>query len=164
MEQPYTTICQLPLLGAVRLTVHGNCLSRLEFINGMPAATASARNDASPQAALCALAEQQLHEYLTGKRRHFELPLAQQGTQFQCMVWRALCAIPYGQTRSYRQIAEAVGCPHGYRAVGMANKNNPLPLLVPCHRVINADGSLGGFNRGVWRKEILLRLEGGLPI
>ena len=106
---------------------------------------------------------QQLLEYLSGTRREFDLPLAPPGTPFQQKVWAALRDIPYGQTRSYRDIALAVDCPRGFRAVGMANHNNPIPIFIPCHRVVGADGSLTGYAGGLELKKALLALEGALP-
>lgn len=105
----------------------------------------------------------QLLEYLMGQRQTFDLPLAPQGTPFQQQVWTALLQIPYGQTRSYRDIALAVNCPNGFRAVGMANSRNPIPILIPCHRVIGADGSLGGYSGGIQLKRALLQIEGLFP-
>ena len=105
-------------------------------------------------------ARDQLLEYLAGERTEFDLPLAPQGTPFQQKVWAALQDIPYGQTRSYKDIALAVDCPMGYRAVGMANRSNPIPIFVPCHRVIGADGSLGGYACGPELKRALLAIEG----
>ncbi len=104
----------------------------------------------------------QLTEYFRGKRRVFDLPIRPQGTDFQQRVWQALREIPYGETRSYKQIAEAVGCPRGVRAVGGASNRNPLLIVTPCHRVIGANGRMVGFAAGVERKEFLLRLEGSL--
>ena len=98
-------------------------------------------------------------EYFQGHRKSFDVPYLLHGTPFQEKVWKALCQIPYGQTRSYRDIAEYVNNPRAYRAVGMANHRNPLMLLVPCHRVIGADGSLGGYAGGVALKQYLLDLE-----
>ena len=102
----------------------------------------------------------QLLAYLAGERREFDLPLAPRGTPFQEKVWPALRAIPWGQTRSYRDIAEAVDCPRGFRAVGLANRRNPIPILIPCHRVVGADGSLTGYAGGVELKQAMLALEG----
>jgi len=102
----------------------------------------------------------QLLEYLTGERRAFDLPLAPRGTPFQEKVWAALLGIPWGQTRSYRDIALAVDCPRGFRAVGLANRRNPIPILIPCHRVVGADGSLTGYAGGLELKRALLELEG----
>lgn len=102
----------------------------------------------------------QLLEYLAGERRTFDLPLSPQGTPFQQKVWAALRAIPWGQVRSYRDVAGAVDCPRGFRAVGMANHRNPIPILIPCHRVVGADGTLTGYAGGLDVKAALLRLEG----
>ena len=102
----------------------------------------------------------QLLEYLAGERREFDLPLAPRGTPFQEKVWAALRAIPWGQTRSYREVALAVDCPRGFRAVGLANRRNPIPILIPCHRVVGADGSLTGYAGGLELKQALLELEG----
>ena len=90
-----------------------------------------------------------------------DLPLGATGTRFQTRVWRALREIPRGETRSYTQVAESIGSPKAVRAVGLANGQNPLAIVVPCHRVIGADGSLTGYAGGLWRKEKLLRLERG---
>ena len=105
----------------------------------------------------------QLSEYLNGKRKTFDLPFKMRGTQFQLQVWNALLDIPYGETRSYKQIAEAIGNPKAVRAVGMANNRNPLLIIVPCHRVIGKNGSLVGYGEGLEMKEFLLRLEKSLP-
>ena len=105
----------------------------------------------------------QLREYFAGARRGFDLPLAPRGTAFQRRVWNALTAIPYGSTTSYGEIARRIGAPDAVRAVGAANGRNPLPIVVPCHRVIGADGSLTGFGGGLPAKRFLLGLEGALP-
>jgi methylated-DNA-[protein]-cysteine S-methyltransferase len=103
--------------------------------------------------------ESQLGEYFEGRRRHFELPLAPTGTPFQQEVWRQLSLIPYGETRSYLDVANAIGKPAACRAVGAANGANPLPIVVPCHRVIGANGSLTGFGGGLDVKRQLLGME-----
>ena len=105
----------------------------------------------------------QLGEYFNGARRTFDLPLAPRGTEFQRAVWRMLAGIPYGETISYAQLATRVGKPSAMRAVGAANGRNPLPIVLPCHRVIGADGSLTGFGGGLPTKQFLLALEGALP-
>ena len=105
------------------------------------------------------LAFGQITEYLEGRRREFDFPYRLRGTEFQQKVWRALRAIPYGETRTYGEIAAAVGNPKAARAVGMANHQNPILIAVPCHRVIGADGSLVGYGSGLDMKEALLRLE-----
>lgn len=104
-------------------------------------------------------AEKQLAEYFAGIRKTFRLPLVLRGTPFQKKVWQALCEIPCGQTRSYGEIAAAVGNAKAARAVGMANHANPLVIVVPCHRVIGRDGSLSGYRGGPDRKRYLLALE-----
>jgi methylated-DNA-[protein]-cysteine S-methyltransferase len=102
----------------------------------------------------------EIKEYLNGKRKKFNLPLKLFGTDFQISVWEALLTIPYGETRSYGEIAEQIGNAKACRAVGMANHWNPIAIIVPCHRVIGADGSLTGFGGGVKLKRQLLELEG----
>ena len=102
----------------------------------------------------------QLAEYFDGTRTEFELPLAPKGTPFQLKDWQALQSIPYGTTCSYKDIAEAIGCPKGFRAVGMANNKNPIIIIIPCHRVIGADGSLTGYDGGIHVKKFLLEHEG----
>ncbi len=104
-------------------------------------------------------ARRQLTEYFRGTRRAFDLRLAPDGTAFQQAVWKALLAIPYGRTRSYSAIAQRVGRPRAGRAVGLANGRNPLPIVVPCHRVIGRDGSLVGYGGGLHVKLALLELE-----
>ena len=103
---------------------------------------------------------EELLEYLAGKRRDFDLPLAPKGTSFQQRVWSALGDIPYGRTITYGELARRVGCPGGSRAVGQANHRNPLPILLPCHRVVGANGTLTGYGGGLALKQWLLRLEG----
>ena len=104
----------------------------------------------------------ELKEYFAGKRRDFTIPLDLQGTEFQKKCWRALLKIPYGKTRTYADIARSVGCPQGFRAVGMANHDNPVPIIVPCHRVLASGGKLGGYGGGLDVKRKLLELEGAL--
>ena len=105
-------------------------------------------------------ARRQLDEYFDGQRRDFHLPLRPEGTEFQKKVWQVLYHIPYGQVISYRELAARVGSPRAFQAVGQANGHNPLPILIPCHRVIAADGNLGGYSGGLERKRFLLHLEG----
>ncbi len=105
----------------------------------------------------------QLAEYFAGHRRAFELALAPAGTAFQLRVWRALCAVPYGATISYGELARRIGNPRASRAVGLANSANPLPIVVPCHRVIGANGALTGFGGGLPIKRALLALETPRP-
>jgi len=104
----------------------------------------------------------QLEEYFAGQRRRFDFPLDLRGTDFQLSCWRALLDIPYGETRTYADIARAVGKPSAFRAVGMANNRNPIAIVVPCHRVIASDGTLCGYGGGLDLKRKLLELEGAL--
>lgn len=110
-----------------------------------------------------ASARRQLQEYFAGRREHFTLPLHPLGTPFQLEVWRELAKIPYGVTISYGELARRIGKPSAMRAVGAANGRNPIPIVVPCHRVIGADGSLTGFGGGLPIKHFLLTLEHALP-
>ena len=104
-------------------------------------------------------AKRQLEEYFAGERRKFDVPLDMEGTEFQKKVWRALMDIPYGEVRSYSDIAEKVGSPKAVRAVGMANHVNPIPVIVPCHRVVGKNGKLVGYAGGLAMKEWLLGME-----
>ncbi|HKW18557.1 MAG TPA: methylated-DNA--[protein]-cysteine S-methyltransferase [Terriglobales bacterium] len=101
----------------------------------------------------------QLRAYFAGEQENFDLPLAPQGTPFQQRVWRELCRIPYGQTISYGELARRIGNPQASRAVGLANGSNPIPIIIPCHRVIGANGKLTGYGGGLPIKEKLLALE-----
>ena len=109
-------------------------------------------------------AARQLRAYFGGQLRRFDLPLDMRGTDFQLRVWRELERIPYGETRSYLQIAEAIGAPRAVRAVGAANGANPIPIVVPCHRVIGARGKLVGYGGGLPLKKRLLQLEGAMAL
>jgi methylated-DNA-[protein]-cysteine S-methyltransferase len=104
----------------------------------------------------------QLEEYFAGRRRRFDLALEPTGTPFELAVWRALVEIPYGETVSYGELAARIGRPGAPRAVGVANARNPIAVIVPCHRVIGADGSLTGYGGGLERKRLLLDLEAGV--
>ncbi len=132
---------------------------RFEEEAGPPCAT-----PAGEQAAVrwLRLAEQELQEYFASQRRSFTFPLAAQGTPFQQAVWQAVAAIGYGQTAQYGEIARALGRPQAARAVGAANGSNPLPFVIPCHRVIGANGQLTGYRGGLPAKRFLLQLEGVL--
>ena len=101
----------------------------------------------------------QVEEYFRGERQRFDFPLDLRGTDFQKRCWQALLEIPYGETRSYADIARAVGSPRGFRAVGLANNRNPIAIVVPCHRVLASDGSLCGYGGGLEVKQHLLELE-----
>lgn len=117
------------------------------------------KDDIHYESTLIDQAKQQLDEYFQGKRNTFDLPLNPSGTTFQKKVWNALCNIPYGETRSYQEIAIAIDCPKGWRAVGLANNKNPIVILIPCHRVIGKNGSLVGYALGLEMKQHLLDLE-----
>ncbi|HEY9203675.1 MAG TPA: methylated-DNA--[protein]-cysteine S-methyltransferase [Sulfurimonas sp.] len=108
--------------------------------------------------------EQELGEYFAKKRQTFTLPLSPSGTEFQKGVWNTLLKIPYGKTVSYAKEAQMLGSPKAVRAVANANGKNPIAILIPCHRVISSNGTLGGYTGGVWRKEFLLSLENRLTL
>lgn len=140
-------------LGRMLLVQRGERLTQAEF-DALPP-----REGTEQVTPLLARAKSQLTQYFQGRRKAFSLPLAPQGTPFQQRVWKALGEIPYGQTRSYGEIARQVGSPRGARAVGMANHRNPIAVLIPCHRVVGQKGKLVGYAGGLWRKEKLLALE-----
>ena len=146
-------------LGTLRLVSDGTHLVSIEF-EGRHGHCADDQEVCDPVLSSCA---RQLKEYFAGERDTFDLPLAAGGTEFQRAVWAALADIPYGELRSYRDIATAIDKPAAVRAVGAANGRNPLPIVVPCHRVIGSDGSLTGFAGGLEAKTRLLQLEGALP-
>jgi methylated-DNA-[protein]-cysteine S-methyltransferase len=151
-------IAQDSPLGALRLIGDAHGLQAILFpAQPLPANARACAIEGAPEALRCAAL--QLGEYFNGHRTRFELPLSPQGTSFQRQVWTALAAIPFGQTRSYAQVARSIGRPTASRAVGAANGRNPLPIVVPCHRVIGANGSLTGFAGGLEAKRLLLRLE-----
>lgn len=127
------------------------CVKCIETFDGVKKASA-----------LTDKAAKQLDEYFTGKRRIFDLPLNPQGTEFQKAVWNALLTVPYGETASYKQIAERIGNPKACRAVGIANNKNPIWIIIPCHRIIGAGGQLVGYGGGLEMKEKLLKLEKSL--
>jgi methylated-DNA-[protein]-cysteine S-methyltransferase len=149
-------------VGTLRLAANDQGLCLVEFPDSRHPATSGAdwREGSHP---LIDRARQQLADYFDGVRQTFDLPLAPRGTDFQRMVWNELSRIPYGQTISYAQLAGRIGKASAMRAVGAANGRNPLPIIVPCHRVIGADGSLTGFGGGLPTKQFLLRLEGAWP-
>ena len=111
------------------------------------------------EAELILSCKKQLDEYFAGKRKTFDLPLVPKGTEFQQKVWKALQEIPYGETKTYGEIAAAIGNPKAARAVGMANNKNPIGIIIPCHRVVGANGKLVGYAGGMEKKEFLLELE-----
>ncbi|MDR2041425.1 MAG: methylated-DNA--[protein]-cysteine S-methyltransferase [Tannerella sp.] len=141
--------------GILRVAENGKAITHIQWAGTQPAPAETAQ-EPTP---LLREAARQLSEYFAGQRRTFDLPLAPQGTAFQLRTWQALREIPYGQTRSYKQVAEAIGCPKGARAVGGANNRNPVSILTPCHRVIGADGRPVGYAGGLEAKKWLLALE-----
>ncbi|MDE7009594.1 MAG: methylated-DNA--[protein]-cysteine S-methyltransferase [Oscillospiraceae bacterium] len=147
-------VIQSPI-GPLTLTGTEEALTRLSFGGGQAWA-------GSPSPAL-ELAARELAEYFAGARREFTVPLAPEGTAFQLAVWSALREIPYGATASYRDIAVRLGKPGGAVAVGQANSRNPIPIIIPCHRIIGAGGQLVGYTGGLEIKRFLLRLEERLP-
>jgi methylated-DNA-[protein]-cysteine S-methyltransferase len=136
-------------LGPLTITEENGQITSLSF---------GASRDSEPTPLLLE-AKIQLEEYFAGKRREFRLPLAPKGTEFQQRVWKALLAIPYGETRSYGEIARDIGNPRASRAVGMANNRNPIAIIIPCHRVIGSTGRLVGYGGGLDKKEFLLNIE-----
>jgi O-6-methylguanine DNA methyltransferase len=145
-------------VGPLFLAASTKGLVRLEFESRAQKVN-SATIQLQESASALAPCLQELDEYFAGKRRQFSVALDLRGTGFQLACWRALLEIPYGETRSYREIAQAIGYPRAYRAVGMANNRNPIAIVVPCHRVIAADGSLCGYGGGLETKRRLLDLE-----
>jgi O-6-methylguanine DNA methyltransferase len=172
METLASMLFESPV-GALFLAASGRGLVALEFDKRLPgqqtirpnprdlrAESKSVRFEES--AAEMQVYVRELQEYFDGERRRFEFPIDLRGTDFQLDCWRALLAIPYGETRTYADIARAVSRPQGFRAVGMANNRNPIAIVVPCHRVIASDGTLCGYGGGLDIKRKLLELEGAL--
>ncbi|MDR1489384.1 MAG: methylated-DNA--[protein]-cysteine S-methyltransferase [Desulfovibrio sp.] len=152
-------------VGRLCLVEEDEALTGLSFVREDPAEMLRAAPEpVSPESRLLAAACVQLGEYFAGRRGVFDLPLDPRGTDFQREVWEALRAIPFGETRSYAQVAAAVGRPRAFRAVGSANNKNPVGIIIPCHRVIGSDGSLVGYAAGLERKRFLLDLEAASPI
>lgn len=139
-------------MGRITLASNGEAITHLMFgaveLEGIQTPTALMNEAAN-----------QVQEYLAGKRKAFELPLEPAGTEFQQRVWQALKTIPYGETRTYQDVARMIGNPKALRAVGGANNKNPLPIFIPCHRVIGANGDLVGYAAGLKIKKFLLELE-----
>ena len=142
-------------IGRIGIEENGMAITRLDFINKDVKEEIIEKNET----AILKEAIKQLNEYLDGKRSSFNLQLEPKGTEFQKKVWNALKEIPYGETRSYGEIAKIIGNEKASRAVGMANNKNPIAIIVPCHRVIGANGKLVGYAGGIDIKEKLLELE-----
>lgn len=141
-------------LGWMRVEEDARGIALLDFVDNPESAQAPKSSGIYLPDAIA-----QISEYFAGKRRVFDLPLNPSGTDFQKRVWNALTEIPYGETRSYRDVAAAVGKPKATRAVGMANHRNHICILIPCHRIIGNSGALTGYGGGLWRKRRLLELE-----
>lgn len=152
-EEKEVALCMDSPVGKLMIVQQGEAVKEILFEEKITDAVPLR----STELLLCA--QRQLNEYFSGSRKVFSLPLALTGTPFQRKVWQQLTQIPYGEVRSYGQIAQAVGNPKACRAVGAANHCNPIPILVPCHRVVGANGSLTGYAGGLWRKNLLLQLE-----
>ena len=151
----YTTM-KTPI-GEIRLLSDGSALTGLYMGSYGPKPAKTWQHGG----VLIVKAEKQLREYFNGTRKAFDLPLAGEGTAFQKTVWKALCDIPYGETINYGELARRIGQPKAARAVGLANGSNPISIVVPCHRVIGANGTLTGYGGGLPRKKWLLEHEGG---
>ena len=152
-EQLNYTVLHSPI-GPLRLLSNGHALVRVEFAGRHADDGRGARDPVLHRAV------SELREYFEGRRQAFDVPVATAGTAFQQQVWNALRGIPYGELRSYRDVAVAIGRPAAVRAVGAANGRNPVPIIVPCHRVIGSNGTLTGFGGGLETKRRLLALEG----
>ena len=156
-------------VGGLRLVGDGEKLRQVWFLDGRPACgkTTEHRHRKAPETGWVqnerpfAEAIRQLRAYFARELREFDLPLEMEGTEFQLAVWRELRRIPYGETTTYLELAKRIRNPKAVRAVGLANGQNPIPIIVPCHRVIGSDGSLTGFGGGVENKRRLLELERG---
>ncbi len=159
MESLYYSRISSPV-GALLIGVSESALVVLEFDRGLPRTITGQPVAWEESGARTQPVRQQLEEYFAGKRRKFDVKLDLRGTEFRKRCWKELLRIPYGETRSYAEIARAVGNPNGFRAVGQANHYNPIAIIVPCHRVLNSGGYLGGYGGGLAVKAFLLRLEG----
>lgn len=146
-------------IGKIAIIDNGNEITDMELAEGT-----DYKNINVNETTLIKEAAKQLEEYLNGGRTTFDLPLNPQGTEFQKNVWKVLCDIPFGETRSYKQVAIAVGNPKASRAIGMANNKNPIMIFVPCHRVIGSNGKLVGYAGGLDIKEKLLSIEKGKAV
>lgn len=152
MTNQYCDNYQTPL-GRMEIIASASAVTAINFVNDKPLAKVKANT-------ITDLAKAQMLAYFAGKRRQFDIPMSPEGTAFQKQVWQALTTIEFGQTCSYRDIAELINNPKAVRAVGAANGKNPMTIVVPCHRVIGANGSLTGYASGVDRKAWLLNHEG----
>jgi methylated-DNA-[protein]-cysteine S-methyltransferase len=152
-------ICFHTAFGFVEIKEKDGAIIRLERLSA-PRESYIMQGETKKVSPVLEEAKKQLLAYFDGDLKEFNLPLAPKGTEFQKDVWKALCQVPYGTVISYKELAEMVGRPKAFRAVGGANHNNPIPIIIPCHRVIAADGTLGGYAYGLPMKRRLLALEG----
>jgi methylated-DNA-[protein]-cysteine S-methyltransferase len=159
MESLYYSRMSSPA-GPLLIGMSDSALVVLEFDRGLPQTIAGQPVAWQESEDRTRVVRRQLEEYFAGERRSFDLDLDLRGTEFRKRCWEQLLSIPYGETRSYGEIARAVGCPSGFRAVGQANHYNPIAIIVPCHRVLASDRKLGGYGGGLNIKALLLRLEG----
>ena len=146
-------------LGQIRLIEIQECLSQADFVDDLQQAENISERFKESHSAFLLTVCQQLDEFFTGIRQKFNLKLKPQGTDFQCAAWNALLRVPYGETWSYLQHAKEIKNPKAVRAIGQANRRNPIPIIIPCHRVIGKNGELVGYAGGLGRKAQLLELE-----
>lgn len=148
-------------IGKILIIADNSGLKELRFANkdSVIQIPESTQKNVEQAVKICTQAKEELKQYFEGSLKQFTVPLAPEGTDFQRSVWKELCRIPYGKILSYKQIALNLNNPKSYRAVGNANGKNPIPIIIPCHRVICTGGKLGGFSAGLDRKRFLLNLE-----
>ncbi len=146
-------------LGKIGIVEENGKIVKIVIINKNDENNKNADDFVEKDTKLLVKAKNELEEYFDGKRKEFDLPLKQEGTEFQKKVWNALSKIPYGETRTYKEIAKMIGNEKASRAVGMANNKNNIPIIIPCHRVIGSNGKLVGYALGLDMKQYLLDLE-----
>lgn len=146
-------------VGTLKLVAHDTALVAVLWENENPKRVRLAELVENRQHPILLETQKQLNEYFAGQRQKFDVPLDFEGTEFQKKVWQALLTIPFGETRSYKQIAEQIGNVKAVRAVGAANGKNPISIIAPCHRVVGTNGKLVGFAGGLENKDILLKIE-----
>lgn len=139
-------------LGYIEISDNGEKITALKMVD-------NCNNNGNIESELSKIAYKELMEYFMGNRKNFDIPFEIIGTKFQKMVWNELCNIPFGETRTYKEIAEKIGKPKAMRAVGGANNKNPIMIIIPCHRVIGSNGSLTGYSGGIEIKKALLEIE-----
>lgn len=160
-EQSYYTYYPSPI-GILKIEFNNQALLSIEYDNHLREIKNNCQQNFYEDPKLLKiynLVFDQLNQYFMGKRTKFEIPFQLNGSQFDLKVWQGLKKIPYGETCSYSELAQAIGKKKAAQAVGQANSRNPISIIIPCHRVIAADGSIGGYNGGVWRKKWLLNFE-----